>query len=163
MPDIKFECPHCGQRMTGDDSLHATVVQCPNCDQRFIVPDPPMKQAKLISDTPPAQTTDPRDRLIALLRVFYILCGLPLGYVISYFFQPSLLRGFMSLGDYVRAFPRIVFTASEETSSVDLFARLTDHITRSVSFTAYIGMAVGIFLMGIVTMIITRASSLQKE
>src|SRR5258707_6459451 len=60
MADITFECPHCSQRISAADTFRGTEVQCPNCSQPFVVPnpaEPPPKRDKL---TKPPSTEHPR-------------------------------------------------------------------------------------------------------
>jgi len=40
MADIIFECPHCNQRISAAPTFQGTEVQCPTCQQRFVVSHP---------------------------------------------------------------------------------------------------------------------------
>jgi len=38
--DYKFECIHCGQRMSATDDLFGTKSVCPSCNRPFVIPFP---------------------------------------------------------------------------------------------------------------------------
>lgn len=54
MNPIQFECPHCHEINTGDESHYGQRVQCSKCKTTFLVPEPPapeLKTARLIGGT----------------------------------------------------------------------------------------------------------------
>ena len=53
MADITFQCPHCSQKISGDDSFCGKEIQCPTCNQPFITPERPKE-----SPTPIRRTND---------------------------------------------------------------------------------------------------------
>lgn len=38
MADIKFECPHCGKHLAGDETLCGRTIPCPDCKKSFSIP-----------------------------------------------------------------------------------------------------------------------------
>lgn len=48
---MKFNCPHCTQRLHGEDHQAGKVVRCPNCNRRLTIP------------TPATETPEPQPRL----------------------------------------------------------------------------------------------------
>ena len=36
--DINFKCPHCEQELTADESGAGSEIQCPSCNQQFVIP-----------------------------------------------------------------------------------------------------------------------------
>ena len=36
--DINFKCPHCEQELTADESGIGSEIQCPSCNQPFVIP-----------------------------------------------------------------------------------------------------------------------------
>jgi len=36
--DINFKCPHCEQELTADESGTGSEIQCPSCNQPFVIP-----------------------------------------------------------------------------------------------------------------------------
>ena len=54
MSTIKFECPHCHELITGDESSYGQQVHCPKCQAPMRVPQPPapavIQTARLIED-----------------------------------------------------------------------------------------------------------------
>jgi len=47
---MKFNCPHCTQRLHGEDRMAGKVVRCPNCNRRLTIPqaaaEPPKPQPR---------------------------------------------------------------------------------------------------------------------
>ncbi len=72
---------------------------------------------------------------------FLILIGAPLGYIASYFFQPVVIRRLVSLAEYISHASRVLQPNSEV-------------FTASISQTAWIGIFLGVVLMGILIFII---------
>ena len=58
MNPIKFECPHCHEVITGDESLYGQQVKCRKCQAAILVPQAPASSepqtARLIQEPPPA-------------------------------------------------------------------------------------------------------------
>lgn len=69
-----------------------------------------------------------------------LIIGAVLGYIGSYFGQPGLLREFTSLGDYLGNARDILIPPR----SASAFGELT----RSVSITAWVGLILGVAVMG---------------
>lgn len=68
MPDIRFECPNCGQHLAAPEELATQLIDCPGCTQTIeiparsrVPPDPPVAEraslkpvvAQPFSRTPP--------------------------------------------------------------------------------------------------------------
>ena len=41
MPDFKFDCSHCGQRMQCDEKFAGKQIKCPACEHLILIPAPP--------------------------------------------------------------------------------------------------------------------------
>jgi len=41
MPDIDFDCPHCGQHLEAPEAMTGTDVDCPACNENIVVPKLP--------------------------------------------------------------------------------------------------------------------------
>jgi len=48
MSEFKYACPVCGQHIKCDSSQSGTVMECPTCFQKIIVPQAPMEEQKFI-------------------------------------------------------------------------------------------------------------------
>lgn len=46
MPDIKFNCPRCGQHISIDEAGRGCQVDCPSCQRGIVVPDSPIRMTK---------------------------------------------------------------------------------------------------------------------
>ena len=53
MADLNFDCPHCGQNLTTDESISGEQIDCPNCSKPFEIPKPGEQNVTVI-ETPPA-------------------------------------------------------------------------------------------------------------
>ncbi len=51
MATIKVACPRCGQKVSGDESFHGTVVECPVCSSDILFPG--QKRPAMTSETLP--------------------------------------------------------------------------------------------------------------
>lgn len=76
-------------------------------------------------------------------RYLLLAAGAGFGYIGSYFGQSGLLRTFASLGDYLTNAREILVPPQSATS-------LGVHLTRSVCLTAWVGVMLGVVLMGAV-------------
>lgn len=47
MSNIAFNCPGCQQQLEGSVEMAGETVECPNCGQQMIVPEPPKESATL--------------------------------------------------------------------------------------------------------------------
>lgn len=54
MPNINWDCPHCGQNIEADAELAGAQANCPKCDKRIWVPEQivPRKKLHLKRDAP---------------------------------------------------------------------------------------------------------------
>jgi len=43
MPEFKFACPHCSQRLQCDEQFSGREIQCPGCDHLIRIPAVPGK------------------------------------------------------------------------------------------------------------------------
>jgi membrane protein YdbS with pleckstrin-like domain len=63
MNPIQFECPHCREIITGDDSLYGQRVKCPKCQTTILVPSAPViaepQTARLIQVPTPGAPAGP--------------------------------------------------------------------------------------------------------
>ena len=60
--NYKFECPHCGQRIAATVADAGSVGTCPNCQNQFMVPEPP-PTGRVVRETftpPPVVPTTPK-------------------------------------------------------------------------------------------------------
>ena len=58
MSEFKFACPVCGQHITADSSVSGTILECPTCFQRLVVPQAPLSgDPKLILSAAKASAT----------------------------------------------------------------------------------------------------------
>ena len=72
---------------------------------------------------------------------FLLIIGAVLGYIGSYFGQPGLLWAFVSLGDYLGNARDILIPPRSASA-------FGEHLTRSVFLTAWIGLILGVGVMG---------------
>src|ERR1019366_6833858 len=65
MNPIQFECPHCHEINSGDESLYGKTVTCGKCQATILVPPKPAgpdpKTARLISGPAPTAPAAPDD------------------------------------------------------------------------------------------------------
>ena len=47
--DLNFQCPHCGQDLTVDDSGAGAEIECPSCESRIVVPSPEPNRSRVIN------------------------------------------------------------------------------------------------------------------
>ena len=63
MNPIKFECPHCHEIITGDESLYGQQVKCRKCQATILVPQAPAsaepQTARLIQEPAPGAPNVP--------------------------------------------------------------------------------------------------------
>jgi hypothetical protein len=58
MSEFKFACPVCGQHITADSAASGTILECPTCFQRLVVPQAPLSgDPKLILSAAKASAT----------------------------------------------------------------------------------------------------------
>ena len=38
MAEISFDCPHCGQNLTGPEEMGGQAIDCPSCGKNFEIP-----------------------------------------------------------------------------------------------------------------------------
>jgi hypothetical protein len=38
MNEIDFDCPHCGQNLSGPEDLAGQTIDCPVCNKSFVIP-----------------------------------------------------------------------------------------------------------------------------
>ena len=65
--DIRFECPHCAQRLKVDDSGAGLQIECPGCHTKVTIPAPAKPPARTLpklrvdkpEDTPPPPALAP--------------------------------------------------------------------------------------------------------
>jgi len=81
-----------------------------------------------------------------------VLVGVPLGYILSYFFQPGAVRMFMSLGDYVGKAQEILIAQHPEVSEHSA----TYQIEHSLGSAAWLGVGIGVVAMGVIANIASK-------
>jgi hypothetical protein len=64
MPQIKLDCPHCGQHLEADDELCGQRDNCPSCNGEIIIPAkaaprPVAKVARVTASAPPPEAVAP--------------------------------------------------------------------------------------------------------
>ena len=57
MADLNFDCPHCGQNLTTDETLSGEKIDCPACSKPFEIPKPGEQNVSVI-ETPPAPSKE---------------------------------------------------------------------------------------------------------
>jgi len=64
MPDIKFSCPHCEQRIAADSGYGGMQISCPGCNGGLIVPETeapaPPPAVELVSSAPAGARLQPQ-------------------------------------------------------------------------------------------------------
>jgi len=68
MSDFKFNCPHCGQNVSGGDALQGSQIACPSCQQTLTVPAPAA-----------ASVSEPDAKIISTSALLSLACSLGLG------------------------------------------------------------------------------------
>ena len=85
MEEIRFPCPHCGQPMTGEPAMYGSLVTCPACGGRVVIPNPSGPSPKIATlggvAAPPPAEPEPEQEVFELgpsARAFlgHILLGL---------------------------------------------------------------------------------------
>jgi hypothetical protein len=78
MSDFKFNCPHCGQKTSGDDALQGSQIACPSCQQTLTVPAPAASAPITRADSP-ASASEPAAKKISTSALLSLVCSLGLG------------------------------------------------------------------------------------
>ena len=47
MADLNFDCPHCGQNLTIDESQSGEQIDCPTCSKAIEIPSPGEQNAEV--------------------------------------------------------------------------------------------------------------------
>ena len=55
MADLNFDCPHCGQNLTTDESISGEQIDCPKCSKPFEIPKPGEQNVTVIEYPPPKE------------------------------------------------------------------------------------------------------------
>lgn len=58
MNEISFDCPHCGQNLSGPEDLAGQTIDCPVCNQSFVIPGGLMEMPATPPPPPPAPAVD---------------------------------------------------------------------------------------------------------
>jgi len=74
------------------------------------------------------------------VRYCLLLVGAVLGYIGSYFGQPGVMRAFASLGDYIGNAREVLIPPKS--------GALGEHFSRSVCLTGWVGVILGVVLIG---------------
>ena len=138
---MKFECPHCSQRLSAELEMIGRQIQCPACDESLTIP---VLQSAGISPTSPS-APQRRSRIPAMTAAF-ILTGIAAAF--------ALLIGTGAVGSgaiaalkgaaptELRVYPANVnLTTSRDRQSVVVQAVYADGLTRDVTSEA--GFALG--------------------
>ena len=48
MADLNFDCPHCGQNLTIDETQSGEQIDCPTCSKAIEIPSPGEQNAEVI-------------------------------------------------------------------------------------------------------------------
>jgi hypothetical protein len=78
MSDFKFNCPHCGQHMSGDDATQGSQIACPSCQETLTVPAPAASAPVIHADSP-ALASAPDARIISTSALLSLVCSFGLG------------------------------------------------------------------------------------
>jgi len=78
MSEFKFNCPHCGQHMSGDAALQGSQVACPSCQQTLTVPAPPAN-TPITRAGSQAPASAPDAKQISTSALLSLVCSLGLG------------------------------------------------------------------------------------
>jgi DNA-directed RNA polymerase subunit RPC12/RpoP len=54
--DMTFKCPACEQELEVDSSGAGSVIECPSCGERIVIPEPPPEQVQEINANPIASS-----------------------------------------------------------------------------------------------------------
>ena len=57
MADLNFDCPHCGQNLTTDESISGKQIGCPKCSRPFEIPKPGEQNVTVLESPPPKEET----------------------------------------------------------------------------------------------------------
>lgn len=56
MPDINFDCPHCGQNLDAPEDMAGTGIACPACKETIQIPGGPAANEGVVEEDLPEQT-----------------------------------------------------------------------------------------------------------
>jgi len=51
MADLNFDCPHCGQNLTTDETQAGEQIECPTCTKPFEIPKPGEQNAQVLESS----------------------------------------------------------------------------------------------------------------
>jgi uncharacterized Zn-finger protein len=58
--EVRFFCPYCGQKLKADDDAVGKAVDCPNCREEFLIPEPDQQTEPEAS--PPVPELQPQEK-----------------------------------------------------------------------------------------------------
>ena len=60
MADRNFDCPHCGQNLTTDESQSGEQIDCPTCSKPFEIPKPGEQNVTVVESSSPPPKEEPK-------------------------------------------------------------------------------------------------------
>jgi hypothetical protein len=106
MSELRFNCPNCGQHLSGDSSYAGQRVSCPSCQTQVVVP-PPVPGATLAQGVPPMpgvrpQMPSPAPQKTSGLAIASLVCSIGSFLIIPFGFIPGIICGHMAKGQMDR-------------------------------------------------------------
>lgn len=102
MSDFKFNCPSCGQHLSGDERYAGVQINCPTCGKPVIVPPAPAhSRLTAPANMPPVpyaqpQAPLPRSNKTCGLAIASLICSIGSFIIIPLGFIPGIICGHMA-------------------------------------------------------------------
>ena len=102
MSDFKFNCPSCGQHLSGDERYAGAQIDCPTCGKPVIVPTAPAhSRLATPANMPPVpyaqpQAPLPRSNKTCGLAIASLICSIGSFIIIPLGFIPGIICGHMA-------------------------------------------------------------------
>jgi Domain of unknown function (DUF4190) len=102
MSDFKFNCPNCGQHLSGDERYSGLQITCPACAKPLVVPSAPTAAAPAIARSAPPgpgarpQAVPGRPQKTCGLAIASLICSIGSFIIIPFGFIPGIICGHMA-------------------------------------------------------------------
>ena len=115
MPDFKFACPQCGQKIECDSRQIGARVNCPACQQAIVVPPAPSDDRVIHIKIKVATL-----RWAAMIGVCVLLVAVAVAFAMGGFSKVTVLKGASRLNSHQAYRPPVEITVVAKTDSTNL-------------------------------------------